>query len=182
MLKLVYENVPTLQEEYEAYIRGSCDEEMEAMLVHLGRGPFPRTLYWFNNLGMWVSFHRAQGRFWNAYGFNKPQVQKPVVIDFEINYSYDGLNPTMGGGLARDSEGTVYFVHRGKSAARKGLAKEYALNFFDQCFRDRVVTVLDDKDRHAKFILVARMLDGFSDIADLGRAVVALKQGLGRRM
>ncbi|MGI6666581.1 MAG: hypothetical protein ACOX5Q_03860 [Bacillota bacterium] len=73
MLELVYENVPTLQEEYEAYIRGSCDEEMEAMLVHLGRGPFPRTLYWFNNLGMWVSFHRPQGRFWNAYGFNKPQ-------------------------------------------------------------------------------------------------------------
>ena len=60
MLKLVYENVPTLQEEYEAYIRGSCDEEMEAMLVHLGRGPFPRTLYWFNNLGMWVSFHRPR--------------------------------------------------------------------------------------------------------------------------
>ena len=106
---------------------------------------------------MWVSFHRPQGRFWNAYGFNRPQGQKPVVIDFEINYSYDGLNPTMGGGLARDSEGTVYFVHRGKFAARKGLTKEHALNFFEQCFPDRVVAVLDDKGRHAKFILVARM-------------------------
>lgn len=88
----------------------------------------------------------------------------------------------MGGGLARDSEGTVYFVHRGKFAARKGLTKEYVLNFFEQCFPDRVVAVLDDKGRHAKFILVARMLDGLSDIADFGRAVVALKQGLGRRM
>jgi hypothetical protein len=179
VLRLVEENTRALHKEYEAFVRGSCDEVIHGRMAHPGRQPFAGILYWFESPGIWVSF-RQPGRYWNGYGFSKPRGTSPVGIDFEINYAFHGINPALGAALARDDQDTICLVHRGKFTGKRGLTKERSLEFFEQRFPERLVVALE-QGSPTKFILVARLVGGLNDIADFGRAVVVLKQTVGRR-
>lgn len=175
MLQLIEENVQVLQEEYEAFIRGSCDEVISAEMAYLGRcGP----QYWFESPGIWVSFRRP-GRYWNGYGFSKPSDTSRVGIDFEVNYPFNGVNTAVAGALARDDQGTVFLVHRGKFRGGKGLTQRCSMEYFEQRSPERVAEVIE-RGRSSRFILVSRLIGGLNDLADFGRAVVDLKQTVGR--
>lgn len=84
---------------------------------------------WFNSY--LLDEDGATKRFWNGFGVSREIDQnKPNNITVEINIPFEGLNRSVAGAFAFDSEGEIYLLHRGRvGGGRKGIGKDSFLNW-----------------------------------------------------
>jgi hypothetical protein len=90
-------------------------------------GQADREVYWHPGLSLWVCFDDAAAwnRYWNAFGVGDPTDSSGTLsITVEINSPLSGINRRVAGAFARDSDGELYLMHRGKvGGGRKGIGK-----------------------------------------------------------
>ena len=86
-----------------------------------------RKVSWSSGLSIWwMLSNEIQNRYWNAFGTETPQwdSRHSHIIDCEINIGYGGVNRRISGAFARNEEGRLFLVHRGRiGGGRKGIGK-----------------------------------------------------------
>ena len=81
---------------------------------------------WSKKLEVWWVAEKSENRYWNAFGTKEPKwnTEYSHNITCEINPPVKGINRTIAGVFARDSNGKIYLLHRGKiGGGRKGIGK-----------------------------------------------------------
>jgi hypothetical protein len=95
--------------------------------VHLGHpgGAFRAKVFWSSRLGIWMHHEKISGnRCGHAFGVGKPTEKSTVPITCEISFPLHGIDRRMGGALAKDRQGRIFIVHRGKiGGGKKGVGK-----------------------------------------------------------
>jgi hypothetical protein len=78
-------------------------------------------------LDIWWITEDSGNRFWNAFGTGEPKWNTKSYshsITCEINPPYEGIDRRIAGAFAKDPEGKLYLVHRGKlGGGRPGIGK-----------------------------------------------------------
>jgi len=89
---------------------------------------FPTTVMWLSGLDIWAYFGlppngKSKGkRYWNVFGIGMPK--KMVSIVCEINSPMEGINRRVAGAFARNDEGDIAVMHRGRINVTRGITKE----------------------------------------------------------
>jgi hypothetical protein len=81
---------------------------------------------WSEKLGIWWITEKSENRYWNAFGTKEPKWDTKYShnITCEINPPFKGINRTIAGVFAEDSNGKIYLLHRGKiGGGRKDIGK-----------------------------------------------------------
>lgn len=82
--------------------------------------------HWSRNLDLWWITEDSGNRFWNAFGTGEPKWNTGYShsITCEINPPYKGIDRRIAGAFAKDPEGRLYLIHRGKlGGGRPGIGK-----------------------------------------------------------
>jgi hypothetical protein len=88
---------------------------------------------WSKKLGIWWASEEFENRYWNAFGTHEPRWNSKYshTITCEINPPLKGINRTISGAFADDSDGRGYLLHRGKiGGGREGIGKTRFWNEF----------------------------------------------------
>jgi hypothetical protein len=134
MLKIIEDEaaVKKYRRQFIKSFKPLIDDKIQVQLGHPG-GAFMAKVFWSNRLGIWI-FHQkvSQTRCGHAFGVGKPTVTSTVPITCEINFPARGVDRRMGGALAKDRDGRIFVVHRGKiGGGKKGVGK----SLFDKYYR-----------------------------------------------
>lgn len=108
---------------------------------------------WSKALGMWWVHKPESNRFWNGFGTEEVQwsSKHSHTLDCEINPPYEGINRRIAGVFAKDENGELFLLHRGKiGGGRPGIGK----NLFLNNYRGKWITVKDG-DQLSNLALVA---------------------------
>ena len=118
------------------------DDRVKVKLGHQGASS-PAKVLWSKKLGIWLFPHAVdQVRYWNAFGVERPRPDRLVSIIAEINFPFAGIDRKTGGAFARDAEGNIYVIHRGKiGGGKKGVGK----SLFENNYRG-VWSLMEDGD------------------------------------
>lgn len=109
------------------------------------------TVFWFNDLGYWVSFNKLENRYWNAFGVDRPDEKNSLSIACEINFPLAGVNPQIAGAFGKTDSGEIHIVHRSTiGGGRVGIGRE----LFMQEYTGRWVD-LDDIGQVSRVALVS---------------------------
>lgn len=111
------------------------------------------TAYWSSGLAIWWITEDSGNRFWNAFGTGEPKWNSGYShsITCEINPPYEGINRSISGVFAKDPDGKLYLLHRGKiGGGKKGVGKA----LFVREFRGSWEEVEDGKE-FSKLALIA---------------------------
>lgn len=82
--------------------------------------------FWSKELGIWWVSEKSENRYWNAFGTGQPRwhTKYSHSIVCEINPPFSGINRMISGAFAKDAEGKVYLLHRGRiGGGREGIGK-----------------------------------------------------------
>lgn len=134
MLKIIEDEaaVKKYRRQFIKSFKPLVDDKLQVHLGHPG-GAFKANVFWSNRLGIWI-FHQkvSQTRCGHAFGVGKPTGTSTVPITCEINFPARGVDRRMGGALAKDRDGRIFVVHRGKiGGGKKGVGKA----LFDKYYR-----------------------------------------------
>lgn len=108
--------------------------------------------YWSESLGYWMTSLKLETRYWNGFGIEEPQENKGHTITCEINFPLNGINRRIAAAFAKDENGEVYVVHRGK------LGGNYSKEFFEINYRGKWME-LEDGDQINAFVLIGKLND-----------------------
>jgi hypothetical protein len=181
MLKLL-EDESVIQRYRRQFIRSfkPCwDEKIQVTLGHPG-GAVKAKVFWSNRLGIWMHQEKiSQNRRNHAFGVGKPNETSSVPITCEINFPLRGIDRRTGGALARDRQGHIYVVHRGKiGGGKKGVGK----SLFEENYRG-AWAVMEDGDCESVVAIVG-LLDSprfVRQAVQFIRKVDAMKDSISRR-
>ena len=121
-------------------LKTACTEKIVCILGYQGNSD-ELTVYYSDKFNFWFTAYENKNRYWNAFGFGRPQKGRNNSITVEINIPYDGINRNVGGVFGHDKNGEVLVLHRGKiGGGRVGIGKSL---FFDN-YRDEPITADDD--------------------------------------
>jgi hypothetical protein len=152
MLKVIEDEatIRRCQQQFNRSFRAVADVRLPVRVGHPGAS-FRASVHWSDELGLWLYSRRVQERnHWNVLGIGKPVPEGRVAITCEINFPIRGIDRKIGGALARDLEGTVYVVHRGRlGGSRKGIGK----TLFGSRYRG-VWALMEDGDERATVAVV----------------------------
>jgi len=98
-----------------------CDKQIVVKAGHKG-GYRDCSIHWSQDLGLWFHSKKIEGsRYWNIFGLSKvaPKQNSMLSIVCEINPPVEGLDKRTQGAFARDEQGHVWLVHRGKIGGGK---------------------------------------------------------------
>ena len=70
---------------------------------------------------LWYAQQIQDKKCWNGFGIGAPIAGKKVALAAEINFPAEGLNRALSGVFARDENGRVFVLHRGKIRGGKAL-------------------------------------------------------------
>ncbi|MBN1615098.1 MAG: hypothetical protein JW950_11580 [Deltaproteobacteria bacterium] len=128
-------------------------KKLQVRLGHPGAS-FPARIRWYEDLGIWIhSSKTAQSRYWNAFGVIQGGDAGPLSITCEINFPFCGIDRRIGGALARDRDGRIFVVHRGRiGGGRRGIGK----SFFEEHYRG-AWTLMEDGDSNTSVALVGAL-------------------------
>lgn len=117
-----------------------CTEKIICILGYQGNSD-ELTVYYSEKYNFWFTAHENDNRYWNAFGFGRPQTGRNNSITVEINIPYEGINRNIGGVFGHDKKGEVLVLHRGKiGGGRVSIGKSL---FFDN-YRDEPIVGDDD--------------------------------------
>jgi hypothetical protein len=144
MLKVIDDQL-TIKKYARQFVRNFkpfIDERVKVKLGHQGASS-PAKVLWSKKLGIWLFSHAVnEVRYWNAFGVEKPRMDRLVPIITEINFPFAGIDRKTGGAFARDARGNVYVIHRGKiGGGKKGVGK----SLFENNYRG-VWSLMEDGD------------------------------------
>lgn len=104
-------------------------------------------------LKVWISILELNNRYWNGFGISKPGKGSNVSLVGEINFPYEGIDRRIAGVFAKEENGNILILHRGKiGGGRKGIGK----SFFVDNFSGEFVIAIDGK-RETEFCLVGEL-------------------------
>ena len=72
--------------------------------------------YWIVSEGIWIGFRVLANRYWNAFGIG---LQPSNSVRCEINFPIEGKNEQVAGVFAKDQQGAVWVLHRGRIGGDK---------------------------------------------------------------
>jgi hypothetical protein len=81
---------------------------------------------WSKKLDIWWVGETSGNRYWNAFGTGEPEWNSGYShsITCEINPPFQGINRSIAGVFAKDPNGKLYLLHRGKiGGGKKGIGK-----------------------------------------------------------
>jgi len=155
MLKIIQEEaaVRRYQRQFIRSFKLFVDEKIPVHLGHPGASTEAKVL-WSGRLGIWLHSGKTQeGRHWNAFGIGKPKKNANISITCEINFPAGGIDRRIGGALARDRNGRIFVVHRGRiGGGRKGVGK----SLFADHYRG-VWEVMEDGDEETTVALIGAL-------------------------
>ena len=70
---------------------------------------------------LWYAQQIQDKKCWNGFGIGAPIAGKKVALAAELNFPAEGLNRALSGVFARDENGRVFVLHRGKIRGGKAL-------------------------------------------------------------
>lgn len=113
-------------------------------------GSFEDDVYYSPDLHLWIGYAKLDNKFWNGFGHGRPIDWNSNSISGEINFPIEGINRRIAGAFARENNGNILVLHRGKIGGGKpGIGKTH----FTDNFRGDFVTAIDG-DRENDFCLV----------------------------
>jgi hypothetical protein len=113
-------------------------------------GNFENTVRYSNELGIWLSILQVENRFWNGFGIGKPKEGANNSLVGEINFPHEGINRRIAGAFAKDSNGNILVLHRGKiGGGKKGVGKNLFLSKFYGDFIEAI-----DGEKETEFCLI----------------------------
>lgn len=130
------QDILNAQQQFVARLAGICNRQIQAKVGYQG-GYADCTILWSQGLGLWFysdyasALGKGKTRYWNAFGLSQspPRQSSMLSIVCEINPPIDGLNKYVQGAFARDDNGHVWLLHRGRIGGGKpGIGRKL---FFD---------------------------------------------------
>jgi len=122
-------------------------------IVGYPSGSFPDTVKFSQNLNILISLQKLNNRFWNGFGVGRPIEGKNNSLIGEVNFPYEGTNRRISGVFAKENNGRILLLHRGRIGGGKlGIGKQ----FFTGNFRGDFVTAIEG-DRDIEFCLIGEM-------------------------
>ncbi|WAC39350.1 hypothetical protein [Pedobacter sp. SL55] len=107
-----------------------CSDKVDCWVGFPG-GNFENTVRYSYDLNIWVSILQLENRFWNGFGIGKPVEGANNSLVGEINFPLEGINRRIAGAFAKDSNGNILVLHRGKiGGGKKGVGKTLFMNEF----------------------------------------------------
>lgn len=113
--------IESAQRQFVAKLDERCDRQIPVKVGYKG-GYEECTIRWSQALGLWFYSVKIEGsRYWNAFGISEvaPRENSMLSIVCEINPPVEGLNKRAQGAFARDENGRIWLVHRGKIGGGK---------------------------------------------------------------
>ncbi len=128
-------------------------QEVRAIVGYKG-GSMSLALHWSDDVQMWMGYESAEdvqiGRYWTAFGLERPFPDQNMSITAEINFPMEGIDRRLGGAFIRSPEGGILVVHRGRiGGGRNGIGKSL---FWDN-YRGRMRMAIDG-DRETDFAVI----------------------------
>lgn len=140
------------QRQFIQQLKTTCREKVVCTLGYQGNSD-DLTVYYSEKYDFWFTSHENDNRYWNAFGFGRPQAGRNDSITVEINPPYEGINRNIGGVLGHDKKGEILVLHRGKIGGGKvGVGKQL---FFDN-YRDKPI-IADDDGIENEFCLIGSL-------------------------
>ena len=140
------------QRQFIQQLKTTCREKIVCTLGYQGSSD-ELTVYYSEKFDFWFTAHENVNRYWNAFGFGRPQEGKSNSITVEINPPYKGISRNIGGVFGHDKNGEVLVLHRGKiGGGRVGVGKQL---FFDN-YRDEPI-IADDGGIENEFCLIGSL-------------------------
>lgn len=123
--------------------------------VNVGYQGASQELYahWSGGLDIWWIAEDSGNRFWNAFGTGEPKwnTSHSHSIICEINPPYEGIDRHIAGVFAKDPEGKLHLLHRGRLGGGKpGIGKTLFINMFTGTWEE-----VEDGTEFTKLALVA---------------------------
>lgn len=120
---------------------------------------------------VWFISSKSGERYWNAFGLaNKLNITTSNSITVEINSPFSGENGRVAGLFARESDGSIYILHRGKiGGGKSGVGKQAFLDWSEL----KLSSVRLPSGASTEAILVGK-LDSPSLSLDIARFVYAV--------
>ena len=117
---------------------------------------------------LWYAQQIQDKKCWNGFGIGAPIAGKKVVLAAEINFPAEGLNRALSGVFARDENGRVFVLHRGKIRGGKAL--------FFRHYHGETVSA-DDGGEPDDFARIAALDDAAfaARLTDFVRQILAIK-------
>jgi len=155
MLKVIEDEaaIRRCQQQFSRNFRAAASARVPVRVGHPGAS-FRASVHWSSDPDLWLYSKRIPERnHWNVLGIGRPVPEGRVAITCEINFPIRGIDRKIGGALARDSEGAVFVVHRGRlGGSRKGIGK----TLFDSRYRG-VWALMEDGDEQAAVAVVGAL-------------------------
>jgi len=153
MLKVITDEaaIKRCQGRFVRGLRQFASDRIPVRLGHPGASERIR-VYWSERLGIWFFSRKIAGsRYWNGFGTGRPEAGASVAVTCEINFPLGGYDRRVGGVLARNRQGRLFVVHRGRlGGGRKGIGK----SLFDSNFRG-AWEIMDDNGDETPVAIVA---------------------------
>lgn len=131
---------------------------------------------WSRKLNVWWIGETSGNRYWNAFGIGEPEWNRAYShsIICEINPPFQGINRSIAGVFARDLNGKLYLLHRGKiGGGRKGIGKTK----FENEYRGAWVTVEDGSELSRLALIASFESPRFAEqVADFVHQVERIKR------
>jgi hypothetical protein len=155
MLKIIEDGeiIARCQRQLVRSFKPFIGEKLQVRLGHPGAS-FRARILWSEDLGIWIySSKTAESRYWNAFGVIQGRDATPLSISCEINFPFQGIDRRVGGALAKDRDGRVFVVHRGRiGGGKRGIGK----SFFEEHYRG-VWTLMEDGDAETPVAVIGAL-------------------------
>ncbi len=160
------------QENLQGHFKNGATKQGAVSLGFQG-GRIDGAASWRADLGIWAVFRELEDRYWNAFGTVDPFEGSPSIV-VEINPPQEGSTRRLGGAFARDSEGGVFLVHRGKvGGGRKGVGKTA---FMDSLPGKKALVVHEGKSDPVVVVGSLDSVEFLEELASFVRSVERFKE------
>jgi hypothetical protein len=147
MLNLIVDR-PDIEKSHQEFINILEKYCNIPILVKLGfqHTHIETTINWSRETALWFYSEKRETRYWDLFGFSndQPKELSYVTIVVEINPPTEGLNKRVQGAIARDDNGNIWILHRGKINIT-GLKNVNIRSAFFENFNGKTVDIGDDK-------------------------------------
>jgi hypothetical protein len=135
---------------FESVLEKIADEKIPVKIGYRG-GYVADEVSYSSKLNIWFYFGGPiegnaadkRERYWNVFGAGKPAKGSNIPIVVEINPPVKGLYRRVAGALARDENGEIFVLHRGRiGGGREGIG----LGLFNKYYEGEITHIQDGKE------------------------------------
>ncbi|MEV4886313.1 hypothetical protein MRBLMN1_004873 [Chitinophaga ginsengisegetis] len=158
MIKIVEDPriISKYQKQFINELKKSCNEKINCTIGYQSGSTYT-TVQYSKQHNFWYKSRLEPNRFWNAFGYGRPEINKGNSLIVEVNFPFEGINRRTGGAFGIDSNNQVLILHRGNiGGGRVGIGKKLFLDHF----RGKPV-VADDGGIENEFHLIGELNSDF---------------------